>query len=382
MTSHLRKRWGLTKVRADGDLHHALDAAVIACATPGMVEQISGYYARIEGAYQQEADGSGSVHSRTGERFPAPWPHFRDELIQRLSQKPQENLMLLNPAFYSHFDVRSIQPVFVSRMPQHKVTGAAHKETIKSPKALDDGLLVTKQPLTALTLDKKTGEIERYYQPSSDKLLYEALRARLQAFDGDGKKAFAGPEPFHKPKADGTPGPIVRKVKLYEKASLSVPVHGGRGAADNDRIVRTDVFFVPGEGYYLVPVYVSDTIKKELPKRAAVEGRQVTDWKLMDDKDFLFSLYKNDLIEVSRNKDLPFTVTNKKSTLPPSYETKHILAYYTGMDINTGKINVSTHDNSYHSRFRVKTLVSLKKFEVDVLGNVREVRKETRQRFR
>lgn len=382
VTSHLRKRWGLTKVRADGDLHHALDAAVIACATQGMVEQISGYYARIEGAYQQEADGSGSVHSRTGERFPAPWPHFRDELIQRLSQKPQENLMLLNPAFYSHFDVRSIQPVFVSRMPQHKVTGAAHKETIKSPKALDDGLLVTKQPLTALTLDKKTGEIERYYQPSSDKLLYEALRARLQAFDGDGKKAFAGPEPFHKPKADGTPGPIVRKVKLYEKASLSVPVHGGRGAADNDRIVRTDVFFVPGEGYYLVPVYVSDTIKKELPKRAAVEGRQVTDWKLMDDKDFLFSLYKNDLIEVSRNKDLPFTVTNKKSTLPPSYEAKHILAYYTGMDINTGKINVSTHDNSYHSRFRVKTLVSLKKFEVDVLGNVREVRKETRQRFR
>lgn len=383
VTSHLRKRWGLTKVRADGDLHHALDAAVIACATQGMVKQISGYYHRIEGAYQQEADGSGSVHSRTGERFPAPWPHFRDELIQRLSQKPQENLMQLNPAFYSHFDIQSIQPVFVSRMPQHKVTGAAHKETIKSPKALDDGLLVTKQPLTALKLDKKTGEIAGYYQPSSDKLLYEALRTRLLACDGDGKKAFAGPEPFRKPKADGTPGPIVRKVKLYEKASLSVPVHGGRGAADNDSMVRIDVFFVPGDGYYLVPIYVADTRRKELPNRAVVAYKSYSEWKVMKDEDFLFSLYANDLIEVTRSKNFTFTVTNKDSSLPSSYDTNRILVYYNSLDISTGAIKVFTHDNSYFLRgLGVKTLVSLQKFEVDVLGNVREVRKETRQRFR
>ena len=86
------------------------------------------------------------------------------------------------------------------------------KETIKSPKALQDGLLIVKHPLTDLKLNKKTGEIEGYYQPSSDKLLYEALRARLLEFGGDGKKAFT--EPFYKPKSDGTPGPLVRKVKL------------------------------------------------------------------------------------------------------------------------------------------------------------------------
>lgn len=381
--SHLRKRWGLTKVRADGDLHHALDAAVIACATQGMVRQISGYYHRIEGAYLQEADGSGSVHSRTGERFPAPWPHFRDELIQRLSQKPQDNLMQWNPAFYSHFDIPSIQPIFVSRMSQHKVTGAAHKETIKSPKALDEGLLVVKQPLTALTLDKKTGEIAGYYQPASDKLLYEALRARLQAYGGDGKKAFAGPEPFHKPKADGTPGPIVRKVKLYEKASLSVPVHGGRGAADNDSMVRVDVFFIPGAGYYLVPIYVSDTRKKELPNRAVIAHKSYSDWKVMRDEDFLFSLYADDLIEVGRKKGLILTIAHKDSTLPPKWETKRTLCYYTGMNIAAGSITIDSPDGAYTlPSLGVKTLASLKKFEVDVLGNVRQVRNETRQRFR
>lgn len=383
VTSHLRKRWGLTKVRADGDLHHALDAAVIACATQGMVRQISGYYHRIEGAYLQEADGSGSMHSRTGERFPAPWPHFRDELIQRLSQHPQDNLLQWNPAFYSQFDVASIRPVFVSRMPQHKVTGAAHKETIKSPKALDEGLLVVKQPLTALTLDKKTGEIANYYQPSSDKLLYEALRARLQAYGGDGKKAFAGSEPFRKPKADGTPGPIVRKIKLYEKASLSVPVHGGRGAADNDTMVRVDVFFVPGDGYYLVPIYVSDTRKKELPNRAVVAYKSYSDWKVMKEEDFLFSLYPNDLIEVEHKKGLTFSVAHKDSTLPPKWETKRTLCYYTSMNISVGSILVSTHDAAYTlSGLGVKTLLSLKKYEVDVLGHIRPIGKESRQRFR
>lgn len=381
VTSHLRKRWGLTKVRADGDLHHALDAAVIACTTQGMVQQISGYYHRIEGEYQQSPNGTYSVHTRTGERFPAPWPHFRDELIQRLSQEPQQNLMQWNPVFYSNFDVESIRPVFVSRMPQHKVTGAAHKETIKSPKALQDGFLIVKHPLTDLKLNKKTGEIEGYYQPSSDKLLYEALRARLLEFDGDGKKAFI--EPFYKPKADGTPGPLVRKVKLCEKASLCVPVHGGNGAADNDSMVRVDVFFVPGDGYYMVPIYVSDTKKKELPNRAVVAAKKYAEWKVMENKDFIFSLYPDDLIEVEHKKELVFSIANKESTLPPKWETSKILAYYVSFDISTGAIKISSNDNAYILRgLGIKTLLSLRKYEVDILGNLREVSKEQRQSFR
>lgn len=291
--------------------------------------------------------------------------------------------MQLNPAFYSRFDVSSIQPVFVSRMPQHKVTGAAHKETIKSPKALDDGLLVVKQPLTSLKLDKKTGEIAGYYQPSSDRLLYEALRARLQAYDGDGKKAFAGPEPFRKPKADGTPGPIVRKVKVCEKASLSVPVHGGQGAADNDSMVRVDVFLVPGEGYYLVPVYVADTRKKELPNRAVVAHKSYSDWKVMDEQNFIFSLYADDLIEVEHKNEMVFALANKESTLPPKWGTKRTLCYYVGTDISSGNIKICSPNGAYSLRgLGVKTLASLKKYEVDALGNVREIRREVRQRFR
>ena len=380
VTAHLRKRWGLSKVRADGDLHHAVDAVVIACATQHMVQQISGYYHRIEGEYLQLPDGSGSVHSRTKERFPAPWPHFRDEVTIRMSQRPQEHLLKLNPAFYANFETRTIQPVFVSRMPQHKVTGAAHKETVKGVKALNEGVVTVKRPLTDLKLDKDQ-QIKDYFNYRSDTLLYEALRQRLIQFGGNAKKAFE--EPFHKPKADGTPGPIVRKVKLIEKSSLSVSLHGGSGAADNDSMVRVDVFYVAGDGYYLVPIYVADTVKSELPNRAIVKRKSYTGWKEMSDEDFLFSLYPNDLIEVEHKKELKLSVRNKDSTMEKTITVQKMLLYYISTNISTGSISVRNHDNSYLLKgLGVKTLKSLKKYQVDVLGNITDVKKEVRQTFR
>jgi CRISPR-associated endonuclease Csn1 len=380
ITAHLRKRWGLTKVRENGDLHHAVDAVVIACATQGMVQQISSYYGHIESEYEQDEDGSGSTHSRTKERFPAPWPHFREELEIRLSEQPQEGLLRLNPMFYSAFDVTSIRPVFVSRMPRHKVEGAAHKETIKGAKALADGIVTVRRPLTDLKLDKE-GEIANYYMPQSDRLLYEALRARLQAAGGDGAKAFA--EPFYKPKADGTPGPLVRKVKLYEKTSLTVPVRNGAGVADNDSMVRIDVFCVPGDGYYWVPIYVADTLKAQLPNRAVVAFKPYSEWKEMKDEDFLFSLYPNDLIEVEHKQALKFVLANAKSTLPKTINAKKALVYYVSGGISVGSITVETPENAYTIKsLGVKTLKSIKKYQVDVLGNYYEVKKEPRQTFR
>ena len=43
VTSYMRKRWGIAKIRADGDLHHAVDAAVIACVTERMIQKVSTY---------------------------------------------------------------------------------------------------------------------------------------------------------------------------------------------------------------------------------------------------------------------------------------------------------------------------------------------------
>lgn len=381
VTSYMRKRWGISKIRENGDLHHAVDALVIACTTDGMIQQVSRYAALRECEYVQTEGGSLAVSVHTGEvlkSFPYPWPEFRRELEARLGDDPRRAVISQRFPVYLNNDI-PVRKLFVSRMPRRKVTGAAHKETIKSPKALQDGVVVTKRPLTSLKLDKN-GEIANYYMPQSDRLLYEALKAQLMKYGGDGAKAFT--QPFHKPKSDGTPGPIVNKVKLCEPTTLHVPVLKGTGVADNDSMVRIDVFYVEGEGYYFVPIYIADTLKKELPSKACVAFKPYEDWKAMSDENFIFSLYPNDLMRVTHKNKLKLTKAQKESTLPDTYETKQEMLYYISTNINTAAIACRTHDAAYEIKsMGIKTLEKLEKFTVDVLGEYHKVEREPRMAF-
>ena len=257
------------------------------------------------------------------------------------------------------------------------MTGAAHKETIKG--RLDDAHTVQRRSITDLKLDKE-GEIAGYFNPSSDTLLYNALKEQLTAFGGDGKKAFA--EPFFKPRADGTPGAQVRKVKVYDKATSMVAVHEGKGVADNDTMVRIDVYFVPGDGYYWVPIYVADTVKPELPNKAVVAYKNYDEWKEMAEENFLFSLCQNDLIRIESKRTMKFKVQNSDSTLEKETQMNCGLTYFEGGNISTGAITVTTHDNAYIvGSLGFKTLQKVQKYQVDVLGNYTLVKKEKRQNF-
>lgn len=382
VTDHMRKRWGIHKVRANGDLHHAVDALVVACTTDGMIHQISRYAQYRECRYVQDQIQSIAVDESTGEvlkTFPYPWPQFRKELEGHLSSDPARVLNDMHLPMYVSGELQVPQkPIFVSRMQMHKVTGAAHKDTVKSPRLLEDGKVLVKRSLQELKL--KNGEIENYYAKDSDPLLYDALVRQLQAYGGDGKKAFA--EEFRKPKSDGTPGPVVKKVKLWEPSTLNVSLHEGKGVADNDKMVRTDVFYVEDEGYYLVPIYVSDTVKDTLPNKACVAHKSYEEWKEMREENFLFSLYPNDLIRVTNNKIITFTKTRTESDLPDTIEGYSMLAYFKGMDISAGAINCISHDNAYMKRgIGVKTLECLEKYTVDVLGEYHKVKKEKRMPF-
>ena len=382
VTDYMRKRWGIRKVREDGDRHHAVDAVVIACTTDGLIQRVSRYEKWHESHYMRTENGSILVDPSTGEirqEFPYPWPCFRKELEARLLNDPSRAIAQLKLPFYMDEDAPKVRPLFVSRMPMHKVTGAAHKDTVKSAKAVDEGLAIIKRPLTVLKLDKD-GEIAGYYKPESDKLLYEALKAQLRAHGGDGAKAFE--KPFYKPKADGTPGPLVNKVKLTEPTTLCVSVQDGTGIADNDSMVRIDVFKVDGDGYYFVPIYVADTMKPELPSKAVVAFKPYEQWKDMKEEDFIFSLYPNDLFKVTHKRGMKLTKCFKESTLPDTLECKEQLFYYINAGIAVGTIKCITNDNTYAiSSLGIKTLESMEKYTVDILGEYHPVRKEERQRF-
>ena len=252
VTAYVRKRLGISKIRETGDLHHAVDAVIIACVTQGVVNKISRYSKIKELRQFMTADGT-VVDKETGEvlqtanprktdPFPEPWPKFRQELEARVSDNPAEAIAALGLPTYK--GIVNISAPFVSRMPNRKVHGPAHMETIRSAKMQQDGYTMVKTELTNLKL--KDGEIEGYYNPSSDKILYDALKRRLEQFGGDGNKAFK--DPFYKPKSDGTPGPEVKKVKIMTKSSLNVAVNQGKGVADNGSMVRIDVFGVEEKG--------------------------------------------------------------------------------------------------------------------------------------
>ena len=365
VTAFLRKRWGLGKVRADGDLHHAVDAAVIACTTDGMIQRVSRFYTHIE------------TSDTRGERFPEPWPRFRDELMQRLSACPQENLMQINPVYYQNVDIASIRPVFVSRMPRHKATGKVHEDTIRS--YVSEDITAVRTSITELKLNEK-GEIEGYFNKESDHLLYNALKKRLEEFGGNAKKAFA--EPFYKPRADGTPGAQVRKVKIVDKTRNVICVRDGGGVSKSNNMVRIDVYYVPGEGYYWVPIYVADTVKSTLPNKAVLRNKGMDDWKEMDEKDFQFSLYNNDLVFIERDSPISFSLTNEKSTLPSKFSTEKTFAYYQKGNIANAAIKVETPDGAYvFNSLTLNTVRKIEKYQVDVLGNYTLVKKEKRQNF-
>lgn len=375
VTGYIRKRWGISKIREDGDLHHAVDAAVIACVTQGMINRITAYSARNEAPYD--------LNTETGEikeRFPLPYPNFKKELDARTTIEDEKRLKSVLMSFpnYSYDDVEKAKPCFVSRMPHRKVTGAAHEDTIRSGKV--EGFTVSKTELTKLKL--KNGKIEGYYElKSSDTLLYNALLQRLNEFGGDAKAAFA--DEFHKPKADGTPGPIVKKVKIKKRSSSNVKARNknGLGVAENDSMIRIDVFYVENEGYYFVPIYVADTVSPMLPNLACSQTKN--GWKEMKDNDFIFSLYPNDLIKITAKKDMKFSLANKESGLPKNKYANEVLVYYSAADISNASISVIMHDNAY--KFRgcgIKSLVKLEKYTVDPLGNVSKVNREKRMYFK
>lgn len=329
---------------------------------------------------------------RYGAQVPPPWEHFKEELEVRMGSDPKNDLDA-HPDMYQLFrypeDVyNNIRPIFVSRMPNHKVTGAAHADTIRSPRHYKDGgeifadggYVLSRTNIEDLKLDKD-GEIKDYYNKDSDRLLYEALRARLAEYDGDGKKAFA--EEFYKPKADGTQGPIVKKVKTYKKMSLGVEINKdeagvGRGIAENANggMIRVDIFRENGK-YYFVPIYIADALKKRLPNKAAMQNKPYSEWKEMKDENFLFSLYSRDLIGFKNPKGKKVKCKDGKEIVL----TKEIV-YYVGANINTASISCKAHDNQYEfGSFGIQSLQELKKYQVDVLGNITEVRQEKRRGF-
>lgn len=364
LTSMLRARWGLVKVRGESDRHHALDALVIAACSHSMVKRMSDYARRKE----LQKVRKGFVDLETGEvvdpamflkleeHFPVPWAHFRDEALARLfiddPERLREEMHLLG--IYSADELKCLKPLFVSRAPQRRNGGAAHKDTIygKPEQFRSTNTATQKVPLTSLTLK----DINKLIEPHRNARLYEAIKQRLETFGGKGEKAFAPDNPLYKPDRNGhLTGPIVRTVTMVIDNVSGLEVRGG--IARNDTMLRVDVFTKAGK-FYLVPIYVIHRVQG-LPNKAIVGSKNEDEWTHIDESfDFRFSVYPNDLILVKLK------------------DTKK-LGYFAGCDRSTGAIHLWSHDRNQSvgkegliRGIGVKTALGLEKYNVDVLGNI------------
>jgi CRISPR-associated endonuclease Csn1 len=373
LTSLLRARWGLIKVRGDSDRHHALDAAVVAACSHSMVQRLSNYARRkeldqVRAGFVDVETGEivdPAVYRQLREHFPDPWPHFRDELEARLKidDPAQLRAEMERLGSYSPQALKALRPLFVSRAPQRRNGGAAHKETIYAqPKRLKaNGGVTQKIPLSSVTLK----DLDTLIDPHRNEKLYAAIRARLEQSGGKGNKAFPPDNPLRKPDHDGNPtGPVVRTVTQVIDKLSGIPVRGG--IAKNDTMLRVDLF-TKADRFYLVPVYVHHRVAG-LPNRAVVAFKDENQWTLIDDGfSFHFSLYPNDLVRVTLRKE------------------SH-LGYYASCNRSTGAINLWAHDRSRKvgkdgmvESIGVKTALSIEKFQVDVLGHLYPASPESRR---
>lgn len=387
VTAYLRKRWGLNKKDRTNDRHHAMDAVVIACCTDEMIAKVTKYMQDRETAYSKNFritdEETGEILTRSnftreqydeayGVRFPVPWETFREEIDLRIFNENPFDYLMKDRNLQIKIDypdwmygeeespvakgkyINYIRPMFVSVACSHKATGRAHEETIRSAKYHDsDSLVISKKALKDLKLNKDN-EIKDYYNKECNPLLYEALRNRLLEYNGDGKKAFA--EEFHKPKADGTDGPVVKSVKVIEKKTTGVQIN--HGLAGNGNMVRVDLYQKEGK-YYAVPIYISDMVKKEIPRKAATGGKQYKNWRVMDPDDFLFSVYPRDLLHLKKGKPFNDGLSND------------IYMYFAGLDPASASFAVTAHDSSISLRgIGIQNLELIEKCQVDMLGEI------------
>lgn len=357
-TAALRHFWGLSKDRSASDKHHAQDAVVIACATTANIKKVA-EYSKYKSLYSKDEKYNKNIILKE------PWPKFRQEVQARMEDYDNngELYALKYGEFrnYDDIDISTIKPIFVSRMPERKITGKAHKETMRSSKYIDKGFTLVKKDLKSITESEIKSIInnEAYRELYlSDKKLYDDIYQKLQECNFKADKAFK--EEYRKYSKKGN-SPIVRSIKVPSAGSTGVKLKN-KAIAENANMVRVDVF-LKNNKYYLVPVYVSDFVKEELPNKAIVAAKGEQDWiEMTEEYEFKFSLYPNDLVKIKKKNE------------------KEVYAYYNSTDRSTAAMKVlSVEGGKNPDRICVQRLEIFEKYEVSVLGNISRINKEKRK---
>ena len=324
LTAKLRQGWGLESLKksADGkrlndDRHHALDAIVVAACTESMLNRLTRAF--------QDAERRGL--GRDFRALEQPWDGFRTEVQNALAT------------------------IIVSRAERHRARGKAHDATIKQVRERNGKPIVfERKPIDKLT----NADLEKIKDPERNAAIIDSLRTWIE----QGKPKNALPL---SPKGDP-----IGKIRLATNDKPAVPVSGG--TADRGDMARIDVFVKPDAKnrprFYLVPIYPHQIATLAAPPDRAVDnGKDESVWTTIDTSfHFKFSIYGNSLLEITK----------------PDGEV--ISGYFKGLDRSVAAITLGEHQNplAIKKGIGTRTLLSFRKFNIDRLGRITEIKQETR----
>jgi CRISPR-associated endonuclease Csn1 len=265
VTATLRRAWKLESILREAapaatqsfgkprtdHRHHAIDAIVVALTSERTVKALSTAAAAVNG---WETD------ARAFRRIESPWPNFVDSI------RPH------------------IEPMTVSHRPEHKMTGALHKETIYGQPRMFNGKSVVhhRRPLPGIP----AGQIDDIVDPA----VRNAVRNKLDELGGDTKR-FNDSDPStlpHLPGKNGQTIPIKRvRVRDVKNADAMIELPGKR-FVESDSIHHFEIF-VCREGSKEVWRHKSVSLFEATQRKR--RGESVVRKSLSSDPDanFLFS---------------------------------------------------------------------------------------------
>jgi CRISPR-associated endonuclease Csn1 len=275
VTATLRRSWGVEailreavpsyngeskgKPRTD-HRHHAVDAIVIALTSQAMVQRMSAAAANAP---------SWQSGRRSFQGIESPWPNFVDSI------RPH------------------IENMIVSHRPEHKMSGALHKETIYGRPYIHEGRSVVnvRRSIQGLTLAQ--------IQEITDGAVRRAVEAKLVEYGGDSNK-FNPEDTSTLPYLATNRGEQIpiRKARVREtkNAEALLELRGNR-FVQSDEIHHIELF-VQREGRKEVWTHRPVTLMEAYSRRS--RNLPIVSHELEDDPsaEFLFSLMKGDMVEM------------------------------------------------------------------------------------
>lgn len=286
-TGILRRLWGLNAILSKGDIdtknrgdhrHHAIDAVVIACTTPGLIHTLA-RYSKFD-----------ALNKLTNKQVTHPWTRFISDVDGGINsiiisyrcnklligKKPNKKIRQKNLAKY---------PNRYSKQTTITIRGPLHEETLYGSINIDgEKFYVSRWPLERFI---KKEQLEKIVDPK----LREVLIERVERYNDDVKKAFA----------ENPADPIY----MYSYKGVKVPIRRVRviNRTENLTEVRSGTFVETGNNYCIAIYQNDDTGKRDF--------ETVTFWDAVQR-----ALHKNPIVAKEKNgKKLLFTLKQRDTVV-------------------------------------------------------------------